>query len=237
MRARIPRGSLLNAATVAAGATVGALVREGLDPAYREIALGGLGLVTCCLGIKLFLQSRSLLIVAASVALGGMLGYALGVQAGIESFAAWAKVALGAQGEDRFTEGLVGASILFCVGPMTLLGCIQDGLEGKSELLALKSVMDGIAAVFFAAAMGWGVFVSAFVVLAVQGLLTVLAGSLRSVADDRDLLAEIEGAGGVILFAIGLGLLEIKRLRTADFLPALALAPAAVALGRRIKAR
>ena len=135
----------------------------------------------------------------------------------------WAKANLGGTG--RFTEAIVATSILFCVGPMTLLGCIQDGLEGKSDLLALKSTMDGIAAVFFAAAMGPGVLVTAVVVLVFQGAITLAAGRLRKFAENASAVAEMSAAGGAILLATGFGLLGIKTLPTANFLPALVLAP------------
>lgn len=233
----VPRGTFLNTATVAAGSLIGLAIGANLHVAYKEIAMGGIALVTLGMGMKMFLQSRNVVIVAMSVALGGMLGLALGIQAGIESFAEWAKGAFGGGGQDTFTTGLVAASVLFCVGPMTLIGCVEDGLEGKMDLLALKSTMDGIVSVFMAAAWGQGVLVSALVVLVVQGTLTLLAGLLRPIAKDPDMLAELSGAGGVILMGIALGLLELKELHTANFLPALALGPAFSLLLRRVSAR
>lgn len=215
------------------GACIGLLIGESLQPDYQTIALSGLGLVTVGIGIKLFLGTKNVLIVAMAIALGGMLGLALGISSGMDAFAEWAKGTFGGEGNQRFNEGLITTSILFCVGPMTLLGCIQDGLQNKIELLALKSTMDGIAAIFFAATMGHGVLVTALVVLVVQSTLTMLAGVLRPLADDEELMSELSAAGGIILMGIGLGLLDIKRLRTEDYLPALLLAPLLVLLFRR----
>ncbi len=226
------KGTLLNTATVAVGATIGALAGNQIPDSYKGLVLSGLGLVTMGLGVKLFLESKKVLVVAGAIALGGIFGMAIGIQAGIESFAEWAKVTLG--GEGRFAEGLVTASVLFCIGPTTLLGCIQDGLEKKMDLLALKSTMDMFAAMFFAASMGWGVLASAAVVLVFQGALTLAARFLRPLAHDQELLAEVSGTGGVMMLAIGLGLLEIKKLPTADYLPAIFLAPLMVVVGRRI---
>lgn len=226
------RGTLLNTATVAVGATTGALLGDQIPDSYKGLVLSGLGLVTMGLGIKLFLQSKNVLIVAASIAIGGVIGMAIGIQGGIESFAEWAKTTLG--GEGRFAEGIVTASVLFCIGPTTILGCIQDGLEGKIELLALKSTLDLFAAMFIAASLGWGVLASAAVVLVFQGLLTLAARPLKPLAHDENLLAEVSGTGGIMMLAIGLGLLDIKKLPTADFLPAIFLAPCLVAIGRRI---
>ncbi|MBC8066337.1 MAG: DUF554 domain-containing protein [Chlorobia bacterium] len=226
------RGTLLNTATVAVGSTIGALAGNQIPDSYKELVLSGLGLVTIGLGVKLFLQSKNVLIVAAAISLGGMLGMAIGIQGGIESFADWAKGALG--GEGRFAEGLVTASVLFCIGPTTILGCLQDGLEKKIELLALKSTLDLFAAMFLAASMGWGVLLSAAVVLVFQGALTLAAKPLRPLAQDQDLLAEVSGTGGIMMIAIGLSLLEIKKLPTADFLPAISLAPVMVVVGRTL---
>jgi len=217
------KGTLLNTATVAGGAALGLAIGSQVPQSYMDLALAGLGLVTLGTGIRLFLKGENILATAIAVALGGIIGLALGFQSGLEMFAEWAKANLGGTG--RFTEAIVATSILFCVGPMTLLGCIQDGLEGKSDLLALKSTMDGIAAVFFAAAMGPGVLVTAVVVLVFQGAITLAAGRLRKFAENASAVAEMSAAGGAILLATGFGLLGIKTLPTANFLPALVLAP------------
>ncbi|HVL40394.1 MAG TPA: DUF554 family protein [Fimbriimonadaceae bacterium] len=157
----------------------------------------------------------------------------LGLSAGLQHFAEWARTTFGADSGD-FNKGLITTSILFCVGPMTILGCLQDGLQGKIELLALKSTMDGFGAIFFAAALGEGVLVAALVVLVFQGALTLLARPLRSLASDDELLAEMSGAGGAMLLGTGLGLLEIKRVPVELYLPALAIAPAFAVAGRHL---
>lgn len=229
------KGTLLNTATVAIGATIGAAAGTHIPDSYKGLVLSGLGLVTLGLGIKLFLQSKNVLIVAAAISLGGILGTLIGIQTGIVHFGEWAKATLG--GEGRFAEGVVTASVLFCIGPTTLLGCIQDGLEKKIDLLALKSTLDFFAAIFLAATMGWGVLLSAAVVLVFQGILTLSARFLRPVAQDEALLAELTGTGGIMILGIGLGLLEIKSLPTADYLPAIFLAPCFVAIGKAIALR
>jgi uncharacterized protein len=229
------RGTLLNTATVLAGATVGHFVGSSIPESYQTVAMSGIGLVAIGMGMRLFLGSKNILIIALAVALGGIIGLAIGLQAGLDSFAEWAKTTLGGKG--RFTEGVVTASVLYCIGPMTLLGCIQDGLEKKIDLLALKSTMDGITAIFLTATLGDGVFVSAFVVLVFQGLLTFLAEPLRPMAEDPDYIAEASAAGGVMLLAIGLGLLDIKKLPVASYLPAIFLAPLFVLLSRKLNRR
>lgn len=217
------RGTLLNTATVAAGACVGLAAGKFIPDSYQGVVMTGLGLVTCLIGVRLFLQSKNVLVVVGAVALGGILGHLLGVQYGLESFADWTKHLFGGGG--RFNEAVITTSVLYCVGPMTLLGCLQDGLEGKIELLAIKSVMDGIGAIFFAAAMGPGVLVTAVVVLVFQGTLTLLAKPLQGVLKDEQMIAETSAVGGALLLAIGLGLLEIKKIPVATYLPSLLLAP------------
>jgi uncharacterized membrane protein YqgA involved in biofilm formation len=174
------------------------------------------------MGTKMFLSSRNPLIPIGSLIGGGLLGHLLGIQSAIDALGSWAEQATG--GGEGFAAVFVATSILFCVGPMTLLGCLEDGLEGRFHLLAIKSILDGISALFFAAASGPGVLLSAGTVLLVQIPLTLGARSLRFLSEKRSILDEMTAAGGLILMAIALGLLELKSLPTADFIPALALA-------------
>jgi len=218
------RGTLLNTATVAAGAAVGLLVGKLIPGTYKDVALNGLGLVVCGIGIKMFLKSHNALVAAISVAIGGVIGLALGIHAGIDHLSEWARTQFGGQA-GTFNEGLITSFVLFCIGPMTLLGCIKDGLEGDIELLALKSTLDGIAAVFLAAAFGAGVLVTAALLLIWQGALTLCARYLRPLADNPVMLDELTASGGAILLGIGIGLIGLKDLHTANYLPALVLAP------------
>jgi len=227
------RGTLLNTATVAAGATLGLLVGKAIPGSYQTVALHGLGLVTCGIGIKMFLQGKNPLISAIAVAGGGVLGLALGIHDGIQAIAEWSKVHLGQSGANHFSEGLVTSFVLFCIGPMTLLGCIQDALEKKIELLSLKSTLDGIASVFLAALYGAGVLVTALLLLIFQGLLTLLARPLRPIAENEQMLNETTAAGGAIMVSTGLGLLEIANLKPANYLPAIVIAPIVVMIGQK----
>ena len=228
------KGTILNTATVTVGSLIGLGIGKLIPGAAQEIALSGLGLVTVGIGIKMFFGSKNVLIVAGSIAIGGILGLLLHIQYGLDHLAEWVKASVGGTG--TFSEGLVAACVLFCVGPMTILGCIQDGLEGKSELLSLKSTMDGVAAIFLAAAMGVGVLFSAVFVLIVQSAITLAAKPMSFLRSDTDLLAEFEGTGGPIMVAIGLSLLNIRHLPTANYLPALVLAPLTVIVSRRVSA-
>lgn len=230
------RGTLLNTAAVAGGASLGMLAGSNIPHELEGIALGGLGLIVAALGIKSFLQSKSILVVTASVVFGGLAGALLRIDPMLQNFTELVRQQLG--GGAHFNEGLIGASILFCVGPMALLGCIEDGLEGKIDLLTLKSTLDGVAAFFLATALGrdggLGVLLSALVVLVVQGALTLAARPLRPLAQNAELMAEATATGGILLIAIGLRLLQIKQLPVADYLPALVFAPLFVLLLPRL---
>jgi uncharacterized membrane protein YqgA involved in biofilm formation len=217
------RGTLLNTVAVIVGATLGLALQGALDERLKSVVLGGMGLVTIGIGVKMFLESRNVPLVALAVAVGGAVGALLGIDHGLQGVAEFLRQRLG--GEGQFNEGLVTAAILFCVGPVSILGCIQDAIERKIDLLALKSVLDGVAGMFLAAAFGVGVLASAIIVLVYQGLLTLLARPLRPVAERPELLAEFTAAGGVSMIAIGLGLAGIHRFQAELFLPALAIAP------------
>ncbi|HRI43559.1 MAG TPA: DUF554 domain-containing protein [Fimbriimonadaceae bacterium] len=232
MLERLPlRGTLLNTATIVVGALIGLWLSHALTKDLLDMATIGLGLVSMCIGIKMFLESKNVLIVAAAIGIGGLVGQAIGIHSGLEAFAEWARGTLG--GGETFNEAVVSTSVLFCVGPMTLIGCLQCALEDRIELLGVKAVMDGIASIFFAATLGPGVLVTAAVVLVSQGALTLFARRLSGLAKDKELLAETSAAGGPILLAIGFGLAGVAKFPSENLLPALVLAPLLVMLARR----
>jgi uncharacterized membrane protein YqgA involved in biofilm formation len=228
--ARLPaRGTLLNTLTVTVGALVGLWIGGHMPSDLKPVALSGIGLVVACMGVKMFLETKNVLIPTIAVVSGGLLGAWVGIDVGLDSMAEWLRQRL--NGGDTFNEGLITASVIFCVGPLTLLGCVKDGLERDIELLAFKSTLDGIGAVFFAATMGVGVLVSAVVVFVVQGALTLLARPLRPLAERPQLTAEATAAGGAIMVAIAIGLLGLRDdMRTEIYLPALVIAPLAAPL-------
>ena len=225
-------GTLINVATVIAGGTLGALLGEKLPPRIRQIVMQGVGLVTLAVGMSMAITTDNFLLVLLSVVIGGILGEWWRLEERLDRTAKWLEAKATrfpflARGE--FTKGFVTASLVFCVGPMTILGSFQDGLSGDYTLLAIKSVLDGFSALAFAASMGMGATFSAITVLVYQGVLTLGASLFQNVLTDA-IVTEMTATGGVIILGIGLLLLEIKRVRVANFLPALAIVPLLVAL-------
>lgn len=225
-------GTIINVATVVAGGTLGTFLGERLPARIRHIVMQGVGLVTLAVGMSMAITTKNFLVVLLSIVIGGILGEWLGLEEQLDRAGKWleagaARFPLLARGE--FTKGFVTASLVFCVGPMTILGSIQDGLSGDYTLLAIKSVLDGFSALAFAASMGMGATFSAITVLVYQGILTLGASLFQTVLTDT-IITEMTATGGVMILGIGLLLLEIKRVRVANFLPALAIAPLLVAL-------
>lgn len=228
-------GTWVNTFSVLGGAFLGMIAKSAIPAELNATVLSGLGLVTVCLAIKMFFASKNVLIVALALAVGCIVGTLLGIQNAVDGLAEWAKSRFGNLGSDSetFTEGFVTASILFCVGPMTLMGCLQESIERKVDLIMVKSTLDFFAAMFLAMSLGIGVLASAGVVLVAQGFLTLIGGLLANIAKDDHYMSEATGVGGPILLATGLGLLDIKSLPTADYVPALVLAPFLVFLAQR----
>jgi uncharacterized membrane protein YqgA involved in biofilm formation len=231
-------GTLINVATVLAGTVVGTLLGGRLPERIRETVLHGLGLVTLVVGTAQALEAfrppltdltrGAVLIVLGSVLVGGIIGELLRIEGWLDRAGEALKRRFG-RGQARFTEGFVVASLVFCVGPLTIVGSIQDGLTGDYQLLAIKSLLDGFAAVAFASALGWGVGFSAITVLVYQGALS-LSASAASGAFSEAMIAAMSAVGGVLILGIALRLLELRQVRVGSLLPAVVLAPAVVAV-------
>lgn len=185
----------------------------------RPLSQAAIGIGVVALGFKMFLESKNVLIPIGSLILGVIVGHLLRIQAGIDILGSFAERKFG--GGSGFQESFVTSTILFCVGPMTLLGCLEDGLQGETRLLSVKSILDGVSSVFIAATVGMGVFLSALSVFIIQGGLTLGAKQFTGLSKRTDILAEVSAAGGLILPLIGLNLLGVLKLPTADFVPAI----------------
>jgi len=237
-------GTVLNALAVLIGTTIGLLVGSRMPRRLQETLTDGLGLFTLAIAFSLALQllmdnsapTGTDLIVLASLLVGGAIGELLRLPDRVDALGDWfqARLARGDQ-PSRISEAFVTASLVFCVGPLTILGAIQNGLTGDMQLLAVKSVLDGFASVAFAAALGPGVYLAVLTIIIVQGGLATLAFAFGS-GLDQVAISAASAVGGVILLAVGFRLLEIKRIRAVSFLPALILAPLLVWIAEPLRA-
>lgn len=243
-------GTVVNVATVLIGSGIGVLLGHRLPQRTRDVVTDGLGLVTLLIAaLSAFAvtspelsdavgHSAPVLIVLGSVLIGGIAGSLLRVEYRLESLGGWLQRRL-AHADDseerkRFIEGFVAASMLFCIGPLTILGSLSDGLGNGADQLVLKATLDGFAAIAFASTFGWGVAASALTVGVVQGSLTIVGGVAGTVLPEAPLVA-LTATGGLLLAGVGLRLLQIKPVPVGDLLPALLVAPALTALVTAIR--
>ncbi len=226
-------GTILNVITVIVGGTLGAILGARLPDKIRETVMHGLGLLVFVIGISMALTTKNVLIVLASILVGGIIGELVNLQARLDGIGQMLEERFARGGEaGKFTRGFVTASLIFCVGPLAILGAIQDGLLGDINLLAIKSALDGFAGLAFASTLGMGVTFAALTVLVYQGVISlvamVLGSALGSVTRDTPWVVEMSATGGVLIMGIALVLLDLKRVRVANLLPAVLIAPAIV---------
>ncbi|PKO16853.1 MAG: DUF554 domain-containing protein [Chloroflexi bacterium HGW-Chloroflexi-10] len=224
-------GTLINVVTILVGGFIGLLLGNKLSEKVSHTVMMALGLFTMAYGLRLFLQTGNSLVVLGSLLIGVLLGEWWRIEEGLTLVGIWLekKFNRGQTTESaRFIRGFLTASLLFCIGPMAVLGSIQDGLTGDFNTLAIKAILDGFASIAFASSLGVGVLFSSLIILIYQGGLSLLASQLQFLMTDV-LLQEISAVGGLMLIAIALSsLLEIKKIRVASFLPAFLLVPVLV---------
>ena len=219
-------GTIINCGSVLAGASVGMLLKNGLSKRFEDTIMQGIGLCTMFIGIggalsglltlengQLSTQHTMLLIL--SLALGALIGEALNIEKHLEDFGIFCQDRLKSQGDSHFVEGFVSFSLLICIGAMAIVGSLQDGLSGDASLLIAKAIIDGIAAVVFAASLGKGVFLS---ILPLGGL-TLLARFIRPWMTD-ELIAQMSCVGSVLIFAVSLNMIRKDKIKVGNLLPA-----------------
>jgi len=223
------RGTILNVITVLVGGGLGTFLGRRLPDNMRQTVLHGLGLVTLVLGLQMASGTANILIVMGSILVGAVLGEWWRIEERLQTLgeALQRHVNVGTAG--TLAQGFVTASLLFCVGPMALLGSIRDGLTGDYSLLAIKSLLDGFTSLALASTLGVGVLFSAVSILVYQGLVTLLAG-LAQVGMTQAMITEMTATGGIIVLGMGFALLDVKRIRVGSLLPALFIAPLIVAI-------
>jgi hypothetical protein len=238
-------GTVINVLTIAGGTLVGLIVGRYISERMRLTVEQAVGMTTLVLGIATAAKTDNIVFPLVSVVLGGIIGELLRVEERFETLGNWVrrKVEVKTQTgwlsrsslttlHPRFVEGFVTATLLFSIGPMSILGSIDDGLGRGAQILIVKASLDGLVSILFAATMGWGVAISAVIVGIYQGLMTLGASGLDAILTDR-MVHEMSATGGIMILGIALRFMEVKPIRVGSLLPGLFVAPVLVALFAR----
>jgi len=215
-------GTAINVAAIVVGTLIGLALKQRLPQRINSIAIQGLGLVTALIGITMMITSGNILIVLVSMVIGGVLGELLRIEARLDAFGARVEARLSKEG-GTFAEAFVTSSLLYCVGPMAIVGALQDGLQGDISVLLTKSGLDGIASVAFASTLGIGVLFSTLPVALYQGGITVGASMLQPYLSSS-IVNEMTATGGLLILGIALNILQVTKIRVGNLLPAILVA-------------
>jgi uncharacterized protein len=221
-------GTLINVAAIIVGGLLGIFFGSRLSENIKNTVIAGMGLFTTAIGFQMFLKTEKPLVVLGALIIGALLGEWWKIEDKIQALGIWLEKRVTGRSEgisSRFVRGFLSASMLFCTGPMAILGSISDGLRGDYLTLSIKSVLDGFISIAFASTLGMGVAFSALPVFAYQGGISLLAGKLDAIISVA-MMNELTATGGILLMGVGISsLLEIKKIRVGNFLPALVIAP------------
>ncbi|MFZ4724660.1 MAG: DUF554 domain-containing protein [Paludibacter sp.] len=212
-------GTIVNAAAVIVGGIIGLVFKKNMPERVKSIYFQAIGLFTIAIGISMVYTMEHILIVVSSLAIGSLLGEWWNLETGAERLSEFLKKKFRI-GSEKFSEGLITAFLLYCIGSMTILGAIQEGTGGSSDLLFTKSLMDGFSSILLASAFGVGVIVSAIPLIIFQGGITLLAMYASSFFTP-DIILGLTSVGGILLIGLGINILEIKKLRIMNMLPSL----------------
>lgn len=218
-------GTLVNVAAIILGSALGVLLRRGISEKAQRVVMQGLGLCVLTVGIMSAIKTELPLLLVISVSLGGFLGAVIGIEKKLDAWGERTQRRFQKEeGGVGFAEGLVTATITFCVGAMAILGSVESGLHQNYQLLFIKAALDGFLSMILATTFGFGVALSAIPVLLYQGAITLGAGVLAPLLSDA-MMAEVSAVGGVLIIGIGITLLDVKKIHVGDMLPAVLVPP------------
>ena len=212
-------GTVANIATILLGGSIGLVLNKRLPQRFVTIFFQVIGLFTLFLGVSMALKTTHVLHMVLSLITGALIGEWLHLERGMERFTNYLKKKLHFSGE-KFTEGMITSFLLFCMGSMTILGGIEEGMTGDAHLLYIKSLMDGVSSIALASALGIGVLFSTIPLLIYQGGITLFSAWLGDFFP-QIMITELTAVGGILLMGLGIQILEIKKLRIINMLPSL----------------
>lgn len=213
-------GTIVNTIAIAAGSSIGLLLKKGIPQKITDAVMRGLALCSIYIGISGNLEGSKTLAMIVSMALGAVIGTALDLDGRLNSFGTSLEKKLGPNGQGKIASGFITASLLFCVGAMGVVGSLQSGLTGNHEMLFTKSVLDFISSIVLSASLGVGVLLSAVTLLLYQGVITLLAQALAPILTDA-VVAEMTSVGSLLIIGLGLNMLGITKLKIMDYVPAI----------------
>lgn len=217
-------GTIVNTLAIIVGAALGKWAGGALKEEMQQVVMQAIGLGVVLIGLSMAITTNNILVVLVSLVLGGIIGELLAIEHQLAKMGrAMEKMFSNGRGETTFVKGFVSASLLYCVGAMAIMGALESGLTGQHTTLYAKSLLDGVSAVILASSLGWGVAFSAVSVFLYQGSITLLAGWLGTILTDP-VVTEMTAVGGLLIFAIGLDLLSIKKFKVGNLLPAVFIA-------------
>jgi len=212
-------GTIVNSIAIIAGAFVGILLNKGIKEQYTKTIMDGMGLSVVVIGIMGAIKMDNLILIIASIVAGSLIGEMLDLDKRLENLGNNMEKRFG-KGDSNFSKGFIMASLVYCIGAMAILGALESGLSGNHETLYAKSVLDGISAIIFASTLGIGVAFSAIAVFVYQGVITLLASSVKDFLTPV-VITEMSAVGGILIMAIGVNILGLKKIKIANMLPAI----------------
>ncbi len=217
-------GTIVNVVAIFLGCSIGLILKSKFPENIEKIIMQALGLASLLIGMQMAIKTSNILLVIFSLVIGGVIGEIIGIEEGLERFGERIKRKVKSNNtSERFVEGFLTASLLYCVGSMAIMGAIKEGLSGNPDILYAKSLLDGVTSIAFTAAMGIGVLFSAIPVFLYQGGITLLSCTIKSYLSP-EVVNEMTAVGGLLILGIGFGLLKIKKIRVGNLLPAILVA-------------
>ncbi|NLX91542.1 MAG: DUF554 domain-containing protein [Firmicutes bacterium] len=211
-------GTIVNATAIILGGALGLLFGHAMPEKMNSTIMQGLGLAVLLVGIDMALQTNNSLVVIGSLVIGGVIGEWIDIEKKLKSFGTWMENKFISGEDGRFTRAFISASLIYCIGAMSITGAIESGIKGNHSILMVKSLIDGTTAIVFATSMGAGVLASAIPVLLYQGAITLAAGLLQNVLS-QPIITEMSATGGLLIVGIGLNILQIKEIKVGNLLP------------------
>lgn len=212
-------GTIVNAIAIILGAFVGILIKKGIKEKYKSTIMDGIGLSVVIIGIMGGIKANNIILAIASIVVGSIIGEMIDIDLKLDHLGLTMEKSFG-KGDSNFSKGFVTASLVYCIGAMAIVGSLESGLSGNHETLFAKSILDGITAVIFASTLGIGVAFSAIPVFIYQGAITLLANLVKDLLTP-EVINEMSAVGGILILAIGINILGIKKIKVANMLPAI----------------